>query len=87
MIVLARPIILALLLGGCASISPFGYGGYTGRGIDPYAAALYGVPDAVVVTRPPEIYTRAEIDAINAEVSCRRLARNMLEAQRCGVRR
>jgi hypothetical protein len=85
MIALARPIVFSLLLSGCATFPSF-FGPAT-RGVDPYAAAVYGVPDAVVVTRPPEIYTRAEIDAINAEVSCRRLARNMLEAQRCGVRR
>ena len=30
---------------------------------------------------------RPEVDAINAETQCRQLARTMLEAQRCGVRR
>jgi len=71
-----------LLLQGCASIGPYGYSGY--RGVDP---ALYGVPDAVVVTRPPELYTRAEIDAINADIMCRTNARNQLQIARCGVRR
>jgi len=32
-------------------------------------------------------YTRAEIDAINAEIACRNLARNLLQIERCGVRR
>ena len=40
-----------------------------------------------VITRPPPYYDRAEVEAINAEGECRRLARNMLQAQRCGVRR
>jgi|RhiMethySRZTD1v2_1073278.scaffolds.fasta_scaffold1448892_2 hypothetical protein len=75
-----RALAIVLLLSGCASIGPYGYG----RGTDP---ALYGVPDAVVVVRPPELYTRPEIDAINAEAACRALARNSLQAQRCGVRR
>jgi hypothetical protein len=74
---------LMLLLCGCASIGPYGYD----RGVDPYARALYGVPDAVVVTRQPEVYTRAEIDAINAETMCRTNARNTLQAARCGIRR
>ena len=41
----------------------------------------------VVVMKPPKAYSRADVDAINAETQCRSLARNMLEAQRCGVRR
>jgi len=40
-----------------------------------------------IITRPPPYYDRAEIDAINAEAECRRLARSQLEMQRCGVRR
>jgi len=40
-----------------------------------------------IITRPPPYYDRAEIDAINAEAECRRLARTSLQAQRCGVRR
>jgi len=40
----------------------------------------------VTVTQP-DYYTRAEIDAINAELECRLLARNLLQASRCGVRR
>ena len=40
-----------------------------------------------VITRPPPYYDRAEVDAINAEAECRRLARNTLQAQRSGVRR
>ena len=49
-------------------------GGWFGRGDE-------------VITRPPPYYDRAEIDAINAEAECRRLARTMVQAQRCGVRR
>jgi len=49
-------------------------GGWFGRGEE-------------VITRPPPYYDRAEIDAINAEAECRRLARTMVQAQRCGVRR
>ena len=32
-------------------------------------------------------YTRAEIDAINAEIACRNMARNLLQIERCTVRR
>ena len=32
-------------------------------------------------------YSRADVDAINAETACRQLARNLVQAQRCGVRR
>ena len=32
-------------------------------------------------------YTRSEIDAINAEIACRNLARNVLQMERCVVRR
>jgi len=49
-------------------------GGWFGRGDE-------------IITRPPPYYDRAEIDAINAEAECRRLARSMVQAQRCGVRR
>ena len=40
-----------------------------------------------IVVRPPDLYTRPEIDAINAETQCRTLARTPLQAQRCGIRR
>jgi len=75
---------LLLLLSGCAL--PW-YGARStvdSRAVD---SAVYGVPDAVVTVRPSELYTRSEIDAINAEITCRSLARNPLEIQRCGVRR
>lgn len=39
------------------------------------------------VAEPADVYSRAEVDAINAEVTCRALARTMLQAARCGVRR
>jgi hypothetical protein len=32
-------------------------------------------------------YTQADIDAINAEIACRRLARNLLQVEQCSVRR
>jgi hypothetical protein len=80
-----RAVLLTLLLSGCASWGGYGYGPFS-RGANPYAA-VYGVPDAEIVTRPPQLYTRAEVDAINAEISCRSLARNPLQAQRCGIRR
>jgi len=67
-----RAALMALLLSGCASVS----GGWFGRG---------GGDE--IITRPPPYYDRAEIDAINAEAECRRLARSMVQAQRCGVRR
>jgi hypothetical protein len=37
--------------------------------------------------REVRYYTRADIDAINAEMACRRLARNLLQVEQCGVRR
>jgi hypothetical protein len=33
---------------------------------------------------PARVYSAAEIDAINAENQCRRVARSLLEAVRCG---
>jgi hypothetical protein len=74
---------LLLTLTGCASIGTWGYGPVR----TPYSTGLYGAPDAEVVIRQPELYTRNEIDAINAETACRSLARNSLQAARCGVRR
>jgi len=82
---MTRAILLALLLSGCSYFGGYGYGPF-GRGPNPYAS-VYGVPDAEIVTRPPQLYTRAEIDAINAEISCRTLARTPLQAGLCGVRR
>ena len=35
----------------------------------------------------PETYTKAEIDAINAEITCKSLARNSIQSARCGTRR
>jgi len=32
-------------------------------------------------------YTRAEVDAIEAEIQCRALARNLVQIARCNVRR
>lgn len=84
MIILARLIVIVPLLSGCG----YFYGPYNNnRTIDPATATIYGVPDAEVVVRQPQVYTRSEVDAINAEITCRSLARNPLEIQRCGVRR
>jgi hypothetical protein len=41
----------------------------------------------LIVTERPPFYTRYEVDAINAEVACRSLARNTLQMERCTVRR
>ena len=79
-----RALALTLLLSGCATIGGWGYGSPYRA---PYSTGLYGAPDAEVVVRQPELYTRNEIDAINAENACRSLARNQLQAARCGVRR
>jgi len=55
-------------------------------GCSSWSGGWWGGRDEVTV-RPPDLYTRPEVDAINAETQCRQLARTMLEAQRCGVRR
>ena len=55
-------------------------------GCSSWSGGWWGGRDEVIV-RPPDLYTRPEVDAINAETQCRQLARKMLEAQRCGVRR
>jgi hypothetical protein len=36
---------------------------------------------------PERFYTRADVDAINAEIACRHLARNLLQIEKCSVRR
>ena len=81
-----RAVLLTLLLSGCATVGGLGY---YGPRFDPYAVGggAFGAPDGVVITRPPDLYTRTEVDAINAENACRSLARNQLQAARCGVRR
>jgi len=66
--------LLAIALGGCGT-----YRNSIGGG-------AYG-DDDVVIVRPPNVYSRGDVDAINAESQCRALARSMLEAQRCGIRR
>ena len=67
-------IVLALSLSGCGNFrNSFGTG--------------FGGGAEEVITRPPDLYTRAEVDALNAELQCRQLARSMLQAQRCGIRR
>jgi hypothetical protein len=39
------------------------------------------------VTEKPAYYSRYEIDAINAETACRALARNLIQMERCTIRR
>jgi len=82
---MTRAILLTLLLSGCATVGGWGYG----PRIDPYVVGggAFGAPDGVVITRPPDLYTRSEIDAINAEMACRVNARTPLQAGLCGVRR
>jgi len=36
---------------------------------------------------PERSYSRAEIDAINAETACRNLARTIVQMERCSIRR
>ena len=40
-----------------------------------------------VTADPVRVYTRAEVDAINAEAACKTLARSLLQVARCEVRR
>jgi hypothetical protein len=40
-----------------------------------------------VVEPYDDAYSRAEVDAINAEIACRNQARTPIQAQRCGIRR
>ena len=67
-------LIVALCLSGCGT-----YRNSIGLGS--------GENTEIVVVKPPEVYSRADVDAITAELQCRQLARTMLEAQRCGIRR
>jgi hypothetical protein len=50
------------------------------------AVLLSGCIVTTVTERPP-FYSRYEIDAINAETACRQLARNLIQMERCTVRR
>jgi hypothetical protein len=68
-----RAICLCLVLSGCAI--------FDGR-----AFVREEVRQPAFI-RAPETYTKSEIDAINAEIQCRALARNQLEINRCGIRR
>jgi len=74
MIKLAAMVLSAVWLASCAAVyDTFGVRRETLR-----QPALIAIP---------ETYTRAEVDAINAETTCRSLARTPLQASRCGVRR
>ncbi len=68
-----RALAIVLLLAGCGSFRN--------------SVGLNGENAEVVIVKPPEVYSRADVDAITAELQCRQLARTMLQAQRCGVRR
>ena len=65
---------IALTLSSCAVFDPLVYG----------RREELRQPALIVV---PETYTKAEIDAINAEATCKALARNVIQQSRCGVRR
>jgi len=41
----------------------------------------------LIVTERPPFYARYEVDAINAELACRNMARTVLQIERCSVRR
>ena len=46
--------------------------------------ALAGCATTVDLT---DYYSRADVDAINAETACRQMARNLVQVSRCAVRR
>ena len=48
-------------------------------------ALFTGDRETIVV--PPPFYTAAEIDALNAEMQCKNLARNPVQVARCSTRR
>ena len=45
------------------------------------------VTDQDVALLASSYYSRADVDAINAEIACRQMARNLVQIERCGVRR
>jgi hypothetical protein len=45
------------------------------------------VTDQDVAWLATNYYSRADVDAINAEKACRQLARNLVQIARCEVRR
>ena len=45
------------------------------------------VTDQDVALLVSNYYSRADVDAINAEIACRQMARNLVQIERCGVRR
>jgi hypothetical protein len=67
-------LLLALPLSSCAVFNPWAY----------ERREAIRQPAVIAV---PETYTKSEIDAINAEAACKGLARSVLQAERCGVRR
>ena len=75
MIRLAAMLMLSTMTASCAYPGGYGFFGLREPIRQPAAIAI------------PERYTKAEVDAINAELTCRANARTTLQAQRCGVRR
>ena len=45
------------------------------------------VTDQDIALLASSYYSRADVDAINAEIACRQMARNLVQIERCGVRR
>jgi hypothetical protein len=43
--------------------------------------------DREIVALQTQYYNRADVDAINAEAECKRLARNLVQVARCSNRR
>ena len=48
--------------------------------------ALFTTERETIVARPP-VYTADEVDALNAEIQCKNLARNSVQVARCSTKR
>ena len=55
----------------------------------PIVLALLGMAlgGCVITDREQIYYSRADVDAINAEMSCKQLAKNLVQIARCETRR
>jgi hypothetical protein len=51
-----------------------------------YGCALLTTERETIVQRPP-VYTADEVDALNAEIQCKNLARNAVQVARCSTKR
>jgi hypothetical protein len=49
--------------------------------------ALFTTEREAVIPEPPPFYTQAEVDALNAEIQCKNLARNPVQIARCSTKR